>query len=55
VAPRWGASTNAAFKYRLVIGTIEKNQQEVRLYLTPRMAGMPKEFLAFEYVCTRQD
>jgi hypothetical protein len=54
VAPRWGAVTNAAFRYRLTIGTVEKDQQVVRLYLMPQLAENAKEFLAFEYVYTRQ-
>ncbi len=53
VAPQWGEDKNVAFTYRLTVGSIENNSQTVRLYLTP--AGeTPKEFLAFEYVYTRQ-
>jgi len=54
VAPRWGAFVNAAFRYRLVVGKVEKGRQVVELYLTP-LAGTPaREFLAFQYVYTRQ-
>jgi hypothetical protein len=52
VAPRWGKTTNAAFRYRLVIGKVEKDCQLVRLYLTPQLGETAKEFLAFEYVYT---
>jgi hypothetical protein len=54
VAPRWGAVTNAAFRYRLTIGPVEKDRQVVQLFLTPELSGNAKEFLAFEYVYTRQ-
>jgi hypothetical protein len=33
---------------------IENNRQTVRLYLTPQFGANAKEFLAFEYVYTRQ-
>jgi hypothetical protein len=54
VAPRWGEATNAAFMYRLTVGEVENDRQVVQLYLTPQSAGNAKEFLAFEYVYTRQ-
>jgi hypothetical protein len=36
VAPQWGESKNVAFRYRIVVGNLEKEQQAVRLYLTPQ-------------------
>jgi hypothetical protein len=54
VAPQWGDVTNAAFRYRLRIGRLEKDRQVVQLYLTPLSGKSTKEFLAFEYVYTRQ-
>lgn len=54
VAPRWGEYTNAAFMYRLTVGEVEKDRQVVQLYLTPQSGESAKEFLAFEYVYTRQ-
>ena len=51
VAPRWGAATNVEFTYRLTMGEIQDERQIVHLYLTP---GSGREFLAFEYVYTRQ-
>jgi hypothetical protein len=45
---------NVAFTYRLTVGAIENNSQVVRLYLTPQAGESPKEFLAFEYIDTRQ-
>ena len=54
VAPQWGESKNVAFTYRLTVGEIENNSQVVQLYLTPQSGESPKEFLAFEYVYTRQ-
>jgi hypothetical protein len=54
VAPRWGETTNAPFRYRLTIGGVEKDRQVVQLYLTPQSGEGAKEFLAFEYVYTRQ-
>lgn len=54
VAPQWGEAKNVAFTYRLIVGAIENNSQVVQLYLTPQSAENPKEFLAFEYVYTRQ-
>jgi hypothetical protein len=54
VAPKWGEVTNAAFRYRLRIGRLEKDRQVVQLYLTPLSGKSAKEFLAFEYVYTRQ-
>jgi hypothetical protein len=54
VAPQWGEVTNAAFRYRLRIGELEKDRQVVQLFLTPLSGKSSKEFLAFEYVYTRQ-
>jgi hypothetical protein len=54
VAPQWGDVKNAAFMYRLTIGVVENDRQVVRLYLTPQSAQAGREFLAFEYVYTRQ-
>lgn len=54
VAPRWGAATNVAFLYRLTVGEVEKDRQVVQLYLTPQSGESAREFLAFEYVYTRQ-
>jgi Protein of unknown function (DUF1579) len=54
VAPQWGDAKNVAFTYRLTVGAIENNSQVVHLYLTPQAGESPKEFLAFEYVYTRQ-
>jgi hypothetical protein len=50
VAPQWGDSKNAAFRYRIVIGPVTQNRQVVRLYLTPVSGDGGVEFLAFEYV-----
>ena len=54
VAPQWGEAKNVAFTYRLTVGEIEKDRQVVQLYLTPQAGESPKEFVAFEYVYTRQ-
>ena len=54
VAPQWGESKNVAFTHRLTVGEIEKDRQLVQLYLTPQAGESSKEFLAFEYVYTRQ-
>jgi hypothetical protein len=54
VAPQWGKATNVAFTYRLTVGEIANDSQVVQLYLTPQSGESPKEFLAFEYVYTRQ-
>lgn len=54
VAPQWGPTKNAAFRYRLTVGKIENSRQTVRLYLTPQFGVDAKEFLAFEYVYTRK-
>lgn len=51
--PQWGNQTNAAFKGRKVI-EIEGDRQTVRLYWTPLAAENAQEFLAGEYVYTRQ-
>ena len=54
VAPQWGESVNVPFRYRIVVGRVEKDQQAVRLYLTPQSGANTREFLAFEYVYTRK-
>jgi hypothetical protein len=54
VAPQWGPDKNAAFRYRLVVGRIEGNQQTVELYLTPLSASSGREFLAMRYVYNRR-
>jgi hypothetical protein len=54
VAPQWGESKNVPFRYRIVVGEVEQEQQAVRLYLTPLSGANIKEFLAFEYVYTRK-
>jgi hypothetical protein len=54
VAPQWGEAKNVAFTYRLTVGEIKNNSQVIQLYLTPQAGENPKEFLAFEYVYTRQ-
>jgi hypothetical protein len=54
VAPQWGESKNVPFRYRIVVGRVEKEQQAVRLYLTPQSGANTREFLAFEYVYTRK-
>ena len=53
VLPRWGNTVNAAFKGRKVI-EVEKDRQVVRLYWTPLAGEKAEEFLAGEYVYTRQ-
>lgn len=53
VLPQWGNTANAAFKGRKVI-EIEKHRQVVRLYWTPLTGESAREFLATEYVYTRQ-
>jgi hypothetical protein len=54
VAPQWGEARNVAFTYRLTVGEIKNDSQVVRLYLTPKAEESPKEFLAFEYLYSRQ-
>ncbi len=54
LAPKWGTATNVTFRYRLASGPVEHDRQTVRLYLTPQSGIASKEFLAFEYVYTRQ-
>lgn len=54
VAPQWGEAKNVAFTYRLTVGEIKSNNQVVQLYLTPQAGESRKEFLAFEYVYSRQ-
>lgn len=53
VAPQWGDTANAAFRYRLSIGPVQKNRQIVQLYLTPVSRQDSQEFLATEYIYTR--
>lgn len=53
VAPEWGTKKNVPFIYRLTIGPVEQNKQVVQLFLTEQK-GQSAEFLAFEYVYTRQ-
>lgn len=54
VAPQWGEGKNVAFTYRLTVGEIKNNNQVVQLYLTPQAGESLKEFLAFEYIYSRQ-
>ena len=54
VAPQWGDTKYAAFRYRLVVGPVQHDHQEVDMYLTPLSAPDQSEFLAFKYVYTRQ-
>jgi hypothetical protein len=54
VAPQWGPATDVTFAYRLTVGNIQDDHQVVQLYLTPQSPRAAKEFLAFEYVYTRQ-
>jgi hypothetical protein len=54
VAPEWGAQKNVPFTYRLAVGPVEGVRQVVQLFLTGQSAGS-KEFLAFEYVYSRQE
>lgn len=54
VAPTWGPAKNVAFRYRLGVGAVRDDQQTVRLYLTPQSGQPTREFLAFEYVYTRE-
>lgn len=53
-APQWGEMRNATFRYRLVVGPIQDDHQEVDLYLTPLSGGGQPEFLAFKYLYTRR-
>jgi hypothetical protein len=53
VVPQWGDVRNVAFRHRLMIDPAD-DRQVVRLHWT-RLSGEPnKEFLAGEYVYTRQ-
>jgi hypothetical protein len=54
VAPQWGPAKNMEFAYRLTVGAVRDDHQVVQLYLTPRSEKGAKEFLAFDYVYTRQ-
>jgi hypothetical protein len=53
VAPEWGTAKNVPFMYRLTVGPVDENRQIVQLFLTEQ-TGRGKEFLAFEYVYSRQ-
>lgn len=53
VLPQWGEATNVAFKQRRVI-EVEKDRQVVSQYWTPLSGQDADEFLAVEYVYTRQ-
>jgi hypothetical protein len=52
--PQWGAMSNVTFRYRLVVGPIENDRQEVDLYLTPVSGREEPEFIAFRYLYTRR-
>jgi Protein of unknown function (DUF1579) len=54
LAPEWGTARNVRFKYRLTISPIDGNQQTVRLYFTPESGSPKTEFVAFEYIYTKQ-
>ncbi|MDE2166302.1 MAG: DUF1579 family protein [Alphaproteobacteria bacterium] len=54
VAPQWGSTKDGAYRYRIVVGPVQNNHQEVELYLTPLAAAPKSEFLAFKYLYTRQ-
>ena len=54
LAPQWGDTKNVPFSYRLTLGAVKDGRQTVQLYLLPRAVLPKKEFLAFEYVYTRQ-
>jgi hypothetical protein len=53
VAPEWGARKNVPFVFRASIGPVEGDRQVFRLFLTEQ-GDKANEFLAFEYVYTRQ-
>lgn len=53
VAPEWGTRKNVPFMYRLTVQPVERDRQVVQLYLTEQ-GSQSKEFLAFEYVYSRQ-
>ena len=53
VAPEWGARKNVPFMYRLTLERVSGDRQVVQLFLTEQ-APQAKEFLAFEYVYSRQ-
>jgi hypothetical protein len=54
VAAEWGTSKNVPFTYRLTVGPVIERKQTVQLYLTPEGVLPKKEFLAFEYVYSKQ-
>jgi hypothetical protein len=54
IAPQWGNTANAAFRYRIVVGLVQNDRQQVDLYLTPLSATAQPEFRAFRYVYTRR-
>lgn len=49
-----GGDADVPFAYRLEVGPVEGDEQVVHLFLTPQTGGDQREFLAFEYVYTRQ-
>jgi hypothetical protein len=53
VASEWGTEKNVPFMYRLAIAPVERGRQVMQLFLTEQ-SGHGKEFLAFEYVYSRQ-
>lgn len=53
VAPQWGDARNVPFLYRIDVGPVVGNRQQVRLFLRAADAD-GVEFPAFEYVYTRR-
>lgn len=53
IAPSWGSKQNVPFTYRLTVGEVKNDRQIVRLYLT-ELDGRGEEFVAFEYIYTRE-
>jgi hypothetical protein len=53
VAPAWGEAKNVPFMYRLTLSAVEGERQVARLFLKEQRP-QAKEFLAFEYLYTRQ-
>jgi hypothetical protein len=54
VAPQWGRASNAPFRYRIVVGAVERARQTVELFLTPLSNEFAAEFLAFKYLYTHR-
>jgi hypothetical protein len=52
--PQWGDMRNVTFRYRLAVGPVRDDRQEVDLYLTPVSGGGLPEFVAFRYLYTRR-